>query len=58
MILKGKITGQTLGINEVVMTNFIHFEHPPTVVSIIYIIHPLKDIATVSNKDDYIYSLI
>lgn len=58
IILFFKITGQTLGINDVVRTNFIHFVHAPTVVSIIYIIHPLKDIATVSKKDDYIYSLI
>lgn len=52
--LSRKITGQTLGINDVVRTNFVHFVHAPTVVSIIYIIHPLKDITTCEADSEWL----
>lgn len=41
-----KVTGQSLGIKDVIRTTFIHYLFAPTVVSIIYLTNHLKDIST------------
>ncbi|VDI69881.1 Hypothetical predicted protein [Mytilus galloprovincialis] len=41
-----KITGQDVGIKEVVKTNFLHFVNAPTAVNLIYLATPIKEIST------------
>ncbi|XP_063395930.1 uncharacterized protein LOC134680697 isoform X2 [Mytilus trossulus] len=41
-----KITGQDVGIKEVVKTNFLHFVNAPTAVNLIYLAMPIKEIST------------
>ncbi|CAG2212525.1 unnamed protein product [Mytilus edulis] len=46
LALPETITGQDVGIKEVVKTNFLHFVNAPTAVNLIYLATPIKEIST------------